>query len=98
MKKQGSNFKVNDYFDSEIITDKKVKIKLLNSVQNSKGYKLLYRGSKDGFNSNTFRNNCADLGATITLYKNDSHDHAITGGYTDISWQKIPKERKMGTR
>ena len=46
----------------------------------------MYRGSKDGFNSKIFRDHCADKGATITIYKNDSDEHAVTGGYTDISW------------
>ncbi len=46
----------------------------------------MYRGSRDGFNSKTFRENCADKGATITLYKNDHDEFTITGGYTDIPW------------
>ena len=68
MKKQGSSFKSNEYFDSEIIKDKLIRVRLLNSVQNAKDFKLLYRGSRDGFNSKIFRDNCADKGATITLY------------------------------
>ncbi len=58
----------------------------MNSVQNAKEFKLLYRGSRDGFNSKTFRENCADKGATITIYKNDHDEFTITGGYTEIPW------------
>ena len=48
--------------------DKLIRVRLLNSVQNAKEFKLLYKGSRDGFNSKIFRDNCAEKGATITLY------------------------------
>ena len=36
MQKNGSQLKANEYFDSEIVKDKLIRVKLLNSVQNAK--------------------------------------------------------------
>ncbi len=51
------------------------------------GYKkmeLLFRGTKDGMNSNSFHNKCDNKGPTISLIKSDKG--YIFGGYTPISW------------
>ena len=46
--------------------------------------KLIYRGSKDGFNADIFHQKCDDKGETLTIAK--SSYNKIFGGYTDIPW------------
>ena len=45
---------------------------------------LIYRGARDGSNSNIFHNKCDNQGPTICLFKNEKGN--IFGGYTSISW------------
>mmetsp|Transcript_10266 Transcript_10266/g.8814 ORF Transcript_10266/g.8814 Transcript_10266/m.8814 type:complete len:142 (+) Transcript_10266:928-1353(+) len=48
-------------------------------------FKLLYRGSKDGFDAATFHKKCDDVLGTLTIVK--SNLNKIFGGYTDKSWK-----------
>ena len=45
---------------------------------------LLYRGTRDGSDSNIFHDKCDNQGPTICLIKNDKGN--IFGGYASISW------------
>ena len=45
---------------------------------------LIYRGTRDGSNSNIFHNKCDNQGTTICLFKSEKGN--IFGGYTSISW------------
>ena len=59
----------------------------LNKLYEWSGYnkmELIYRGTRDGSNSNIFHNKCDNQGPTICLFKNDKGN--IFGGYTSISW------------
>ena len=50
---------------------------------------LLYRGSRDLFKSEKFREHCRDKGATFNILKTKSRDRSIIGvcgGFTDIPW------------
>ena len=47
-------------------------------------WKLIYRGTRDGFAASTFHSLCDDKGPTITLIK--SVGDCIFGGYSDVSW------------
>ena len=47
--------------------------------------KLLYRGTKDGMNADTFHNKCDNQDKTLTLIKNDKGN--IFGGYASIPWK-----------
>ena len=49
-----------------------------------KDMELLYRGTRDGMESNSFHEICNNQGPTITLIKNDKGH--IFGGYASISW------------
>ena len=49
-----------------------------------KDIKLLYRGSRDGFTSQSFHYKCDNKGETLTIIK--SNDNYIFGGYTEINW------------
>ena len=45
---------------------------------------LLYRGTRDGSESNIFHNKCDNQGPTICLCQNEKDN--IFGGYASISW------------
>jgi len=47
--------------------------------------KLLFRGSKDGFNAGAFHSKCNNQGATLTVVKAQNRPN-IFGGYTSMSW------------
>ena len=46
--------------------------------------KLLYRGTRDGSEANTFHNKCNNQGPTIVLCKNEKNN--IFGGYASTDW------------
>lgn len=46
--------------------------------------RLLYRGSRDGFEPCIFHSRCDDKGATVTVIRSDQGH--VFGGYTDVSW------------
>jgi len=47
-------------------------------------FKLLYRGSKDGFTGDAFHKKCDEFKPTITIIK--SNHNKVFGGYSDMSW------------
>jgi hypothetical protein len=50
----------------------------------SKGFELLYRGSRDGFRSEDFHSRCDNKGGTVTIVETTTG--FIFGGYTPLSW------------
>ena len=52
------------------------------SLQEGK-WKLLFRGSRDGFQAETFHSKCDNKGPTVTVVKSGNY---IFGGFTEISW------------
>ena len=62
--------------------------------KNIKDIKLLYRGSKDNFKSNTFHEKCDKKGETLVIIKSDK-DY-IFGGYTEINWDSTTWNGKVG--
>ena len=47
-------------------------------------FKLLWKGSRDGFTASKFHSNCDGKGPTLTVVQ--STDGVIFGGYTSLSW------------
>lgn len=47
-------------------------------------FKLLYRGSVDGFTGDAFHKKCDEFKPTITIVK--SHHNKVFGGYSDVVW------------
>jgi hypothetical protein len=47
-------------------------------------FRLLWRGSRDGFGANDFHDRCDGHAKTVTLIK--SKNHCIFGGYTPVAW------------
>ena len=75
------------YFDSIILGESEREIEFLEKIFEWSGYKkmeLIYRGTRDGMNSNIFHNKCDNQGPTICLFKNEKG--YIFGGYASISW------------
>jgi TLD len=50
-------------------------------------WKLLYRGSRDGFRAVDFHDKCDNVSNTLTVIK--TTDTCIFGGYTGASWSKF---------
>ena len=73
--------------DSVILSEEEKGNEYLNKLYEWSGYnkmELIYRGTRDGSNSNIFHNKCDNQGPTICLFKNEKGN--IFGGYTSISW------------
>jgi uncharacterized coiled-coil protein SlyX len=77
---------LNGPFNSQILTDEQSSelIKLCEFSPNDK-WTLLYRGSRDGFGSDTFHSKCDDHPNTLTLVKAKLSSN-IFGGFTSASW------------
>ncbi|KAF2074346.1 hypothetical protein CYY_004367 [Polysphondylium violaceum] len=52
--------------------------------QSINSYTLLYRATRDGFDSSSFHSTCDNRGPTITLIQSD--DGNVFGGYNSQSW------------
>ena len=74
-------------FESIILQESQRENEFLNKILEWTGYKdmeLIYRGTRDGMQSNVFHNKCDNQGPTICLFKNEKN--YIFGGYTSLSW------------
>jgi len=49
--------------------------------------KLLFRGSRDGFDAKKFHEKCDNKGPTLVIYK--SHLNKVFGGYSSIPWNGV---------
>ena len=49
--------------------------------------KLLYRGSRDGWDAKDFHRLCDNQGPTVTLVKSSAG--RISGGFTTVSWTSV---------
>ncbi len=75
--------------NSDILTaDQERELKSLIGFE-EKSFSLLWRGSRDGFGSNSFHSQCDNKGKTLTVVK--SVDGSIFGGYTTIPWVSSAK-------
>lgn len=74
-------------FDSLILTPDLSKdlIKLCKFTNNQK-WKLIYRGSQNGFKSKDFHSKCDGLTKTLTIIK--TINSFIFGGYTEAAWSQ----------
>ena len=73
--------------DSKILNDSERGYEFLKKLYEWTGcnkMELLYRGTRDGTDSNIFHNKCDNQGATICLCQNEKGN--IYGGYASISW------------
>lgn len=63
----------------------------LGSVGRESEPKLLYRASRDGWDTEDFHDKCDGKGATVVLVK--SEGGYVFGGYTDVSWASSGGEK-----
>ena len=77
---------VDDQFKSKILTGQQPLelIKLCEFNLNDK-FKLLYRGSRDGFGANHFHLKCDGKTDTLTIMKAEESSF-IFGGFTSVTW------------
>jgi hypothetical protein len=55
-------------------------------MKNSYEFKLLFRGSRDGFNTKKFHKICDNQSRTVTVAKVEGSDE-ILGGYNPMVWK-----------
>jgi hypothetical protein len=79
--------------DSKIITSQHIeliskwidRLKITDEIKNAYNFKLLSRGSRDGFGAKKFHEICDNQSNTVTIIKvKDSNE--ILGGYNPIEW------------
>jgi hypothetical protein len=74
-------------FDSKILNNQhKQELMKIGKLSFGNKWKLLYRGSRDGFKSENFASRCESIPKTLTVVK--SKNGNIFGGYTDLDWSK----------
>ncbi len=83
-----TEFSSSDPFnESEILTtiDLKYDLNKLCEFSLDQTWKLLYRGSRDGFKPYNFHKKCDNYGHTLTVFK-VSNSPFIFGGFATVSW------------
>lgn len=74
------------FLESEILTNEGHQRVLKAWLSPLKGkWRLVFRASRDGFESETFHSKCDNLGPTVTIVKSGNF---IFGGFTDVSWTR----------
>ena len=56
-------------------------------IGQTKTYKLLFRGSRDGFRARVFHKLCDNQGSTLCLVQSDTNN--VFGGFTSIPWKSV---------
>ena len=87
-----------DQLKSKILTGKEP-FELINLCEfNSKDrFKLLYRASDDGFNSQYFHSKCDGKANTLTILK-ASESYFIFGGFTTVNWESLTSDVELSQR
>ena len=84
---------------SSIVSDKAHSEKLhtwvKESMNSNVSFKLLWKGSTDGFKAATFHTKCDNQGPTLTVIKSQ-HDR-VFGGFTSVPWTSSGKCKKDAT-
>ena len=84
MKIKFLHFNMSAALDSKIITSESDIIQFLTLFDKNLKFKLLMRGSKDGFKGQTFLDKCSEKRNTVTIVKDTNGK--VYGGYTDIAF------------
>jgi hypothetical protein len=73
--------------DSSLVTDEEdLLLEWVTEAAGSKCvFKLLWKGSRDGFTAEAFHSRCDNKGLTLTLIQ--SSFNKVFGGYTSVPWQ-----------
>ncbi|CAF1002697.1 unnamed protein product, partial [Brachionus calyciflorus] len=80
----------NQHIDSAIISNKLLYEDFSSLYRlSNQNFKLLYRGTKDGFNASDFHRKCDGKNNTLTIIKTDKS--FIFGGFTGAAWSSDEK-------
>ena len=75
---------LKDFNNSEILTNEEHRRVLKYWLSPHEGkWRLLFRGSRDGFAAAIFHSKCDNQGPTVTIVKSGNN---IFGGFTELSW------------
>jgi len=74
------------HIDSKILKDKEkgLLMKWVPKGSRNKRWKLLFRATKDGFDSNIFHRKCDNKGPTVVIVHSNMGN--VFGGYTTVPW------------
>jgi hypothetical protein len=83
LKKDGVQFELKNFAGGSILNSNQIG-QLTNWY--GKGWNLLYKASRDGWQGNNFHSRCDNKGETVTVIKVNNN---IFGGYLGVSWTTI---------
>jgi hypothetical protein len=84
---------------SEILKGERKSFELLKLCEFSSNDKwsLLYRGTRDGFDSDDFHSKCDGHSNTLTIFK-AKQSSFIFGGFTTVSWESSTDSKWISDR
>src|SRR5581483_303637 len=77
--------KIITYQHAELISKWIYRLEVTDQVQSSYEFKLLFRGSRDGFTTGKFHKFCDGKSRTVTVVKVKGSNE-ILGGYNPLAW------------
>ncbi|GES86161.1 BTB/POZ protein [Rhizophagus clarus] len=80
------NSKIITFQHAELISKWIDRLEITDMLTSSYEFKLLFRGSRDGFNSRNFHKNCDNKPRTVTIIKVGGSSE-ILGGYNPLEWK-----------
>ena len=81
---------------AELISKWVDKLNITDERKNSYEFKLIFRGSRDGFSSEKFHQICDNIPHTVTIAKVKGSDE-ILGGYNPITWNSNLPDKSYST-
>jgi len=72
-------------WEGTLLTDHNHQRTLMSWVGSHKKWKVLYRGSRDGFTAENFHTHCNNRGETVTIIRSTTNH--LFGGYSPIPWK-----------
>ncbi|GBB87311.1 hypothetical protein RclHR1_13740006 [Rhizophagus clarus] len=81
-------FKIITFQHAELISKWIDKLEITDDIKNSYEFKLILRGSRDGFSPHKFHEICDNRSHTISIIKVQGSNE-ILGGYNPIEWKSI---------
>ncbi|CAF1022504.1 unnamed protein product [Brachionus calyciflorus] len=88
------NVELKNEFEDSLILNKNLSKKLnkLCEFPERTDWELIYRASRDGFNSDDFHFKCDNVSRTLTIIQ--TKDNYIFGGYTEQTWSQNGEMKK----
>jgi hypothetical protein len=82
-----------DSFNSQILRGSNQAFELVKlcGFNFSDKWRLIYRGTRDGFEAHEFHTKCDDLKNTLCIFKSQKFGY-IFGGYTEVTWSSLSQQ------